>query len=603
MGRYFIVYNPGTYDLMSLNGRRCACPLDLVSHLTNRDAAKLDQSNYLDYLQFDEGKRREGMVDTFGIDNGALIYIANQIGRLVPQATIIQADNHRRPIRDVIERQGTRPEAVFMTAMSSNFPAAAAATIVLNHARISVVLGGIHVSTATHDVALFIRSACPCPDRVIAVRGPGDSCVISEVLRDLERGAPKRNYDGHITIEDGVWRTPPNVQPLPSVFVKVRGKVPMLGRILDRRIRIYPVAPLLGCPYSCSFCSISTLPREQRRLTTRTPNDFLDELASYQDSVPRVSFPAFFFCTDNLLLGGKVLDEMLDGMIERNLKAPFIAQISVEVASNDALLERLRLAGALLFEIGLESLDMRNLESIGKHAVHDIKKSGLSVAEYYSRQIRNIQDHGVAVQGSFIFGLPYDRFDSYEDNTGVEIARFCMDNHISLMASCLSAQPGARAFQDCLEAGTLLYGKPGTMDYLRALSIADHGEMNIRPPDSLKGSPLLVGVMALEALRSVAKTRPALRSAAYMARKAFVCPTARGRASFKERVADSLNVFAAQLITIHLYRDHGERLAFSNDGRQGGLERLYGAETNPDVRRLCEDYVTSKTSGRARMLL
>ena len=587
MGRYFIVYNPATYDFMTTGAVPRRSPLDLITVLAKRDAVGLDAASYADYLCFDLTKRRETMVDTFGLENGAALYVGNQIARLAPEAKVIQADDNRRSLGEIIKREGSKPSAVFITSISSNFPVAVAAAIVLNHAGIAVVLGGIHVSTATEDIDVFIRENCPHPELVVAARGPADSQLIGEILRDLEQRVPKREYVGHTTIEDGVWCATPNVESLPPMCMGVRGKVPLVGRFLANKIRVNPVAPLLGCPYNCNFCSISTLPINQRRLCARTPEDFLAELASYQERPDRVDYPVFLFTTDNLLLGGEVLDEMLDGMIERKLKAPFMAQISIEVASNEKLLERLRLAGALLFEIGFESLDMQNLEHINKHCRFEIEESGLSVPEYYARQIKKIQSYGISIQGSFIFGLPYDRFDSVTSNTGAEVAQFCIDNHISLMAGCFSAQPGARAFHECLEAGTLLYGKPGTMEYLSSLCIADHSEMNIVPPDGLKRSPLLVGLMALESLRKVGATRNGLRNAMYMAGKSYANPTARGRASFRERMEDCLLTFSSELITASLYRDIGERLlATSHDGLRGGLERLYQTEQNIEVKNL-----------------
>ena len=592
MSKYFVMYNPANFDLMSLDRDKCASPLDLVTYLTNRDASKLDLENYLDYLHFDLRKRREAMVETFGIENGAALYIGNQIARLAPEATVVHADDNRTAIGEAIKSQGAKPEAVFISSISSNFPGAVSAAIVLNRARIPVVLGGIHVSTTPEDVESFIRNFCPHPELVIQVRGPGDSHVIGELLRDLEQGTLKREYVGHTTIEDGVWRIPPNVLRLPHMCMDTHGRVPFLGRFLQHKVRVNSVAPCVGCPYSCSFCSISTLPLNQRGLVLRSPADVLDELTAYQESEEAsVPWPIVLFATDNLLLGGHVLDEVLEGIIERKLKTPFMAQISIEVASNERLLQRLRLAGAVTFEFGFESLDIRNLEHINKHCVRDIRKSGLPVSEYYSRQIKKIHNHGIGVQGSFIFGLPFDWFDSFEANTGTEVAEFCTDNHISLMPHVLVALPGSRVFQESIEAGTFLYGHPGTMDYLRALCIADHGEMNIEPSETLRKSPLLVGVMVLEALRRVGTRGRALRNAAYMARKAFACPTARGGVSNKERVEDSLLASVTELITLSLYRDIAERLASSRNGRREGLQRLYETERDPEVKRLCQNYV------------
>jgi len=138
-------------------------------------------------------------------------------------------------------------------------------------------------------------------------------------------------------------------------------------------------------------------------------------------------------------------------------------------------------------------------------------------------------------------------------------------------------------FRECVEAGTLLYGRPGTMDYLKALSISDQGEMNVRAPEGAKSSALLVGTMGLLALRKVGSRRNAMRTALHMARRSYACPTALGRASFRARVDDSLVSFANELMLIGLYRHIGERLAAS--GRQFDMERDAG------TRKLCEDLV------------
>ena len=340
MGQYYVLFNPATYDFMALDSAACVSPLDFVSYLADRDASCLNAENYLDYLRFDGWKVKIGMVELFGLENGAAVYVGNQIARLAPDARVVHADDCRTSLRETIQRQGSKPAAVFMTCISANFPAAVAAALVLNHAGIPVILGGIHVSTATRDVDLFIRHFCPHPELVAEVRGPGDSRVMADILHDIGAGTLQREYTGHMVIEDGVWRTPPNVELLPPMTINVRGKVPLLGRLLHRKINIHPVAPFLGCPYSCSFCSVSTLPRDQRRFTLRSVEDFLAELTHFHNNKASVAYPMLLFSTDNLLLGGEVLDQMLDEIIGRKLRTPFMAQISIDIASNEKLLER-----------------------------------------------------------------------------------------------------------------------------------------------------------------------------------------------------------------------------------------------------------------------
>jgi hypothetical protein len=254
------------------------------------------------------------------------------------------------------------------------------------------------------------------------------------------------------------------------------------------------------------------------------------------------------------------------------------------------LLERLRLAGATHFFIGFESLDIRNLEYVGKHVVPAIRRSGLSVAAYYAKQIRTMQDHGISIHGAFILGLPYDYFHSFSDHSGREIADFCIAHRIGLQPCSLTDLPGSRTFRDSQEQGTWLYGRQGTMDYLLALCVTDLTESNRAPPPSLAGSPLLTAVMALESARQAATLGRAISNGLYMARKALAYPTAKGRRSLQERLVDSEFAFTSQLI-VSLYREHGERVAHSNSAGRGTIERLYNMERDAQIKADLSEYV------------
>lgn len=588
MKNYYIIYNPGPYQLMDIIGTEDGLSIwSLITWLTGHNSTLITNGNYKKYLDFDNNKRRKSMMEVFGVDSYAAHYIGNQIARYDPDAFVVHSDDIRRTIREIIDNMGCKPKCVFITSMSANFPTTVAKTVVLNYGKIPVVIGGIHVSVCDTDVDIYIRNNCPHPEIVAQVVGPGDSQVIKEIIDDIKREMLKKQYDnGSVTLEDGVWEPCKNVVFLPRMETALQEKFGVIGKFIAQKTKITPVAPFLGCPYSCNFCSISTLPKNRRALVVRSTKDFLNELDYHQNT--NNSFSRYFlFLPDNILLGGQKFENTLDCMIARKMKINFIAQVSIDVASNDVLLKKLRDAGATHFLIGLESLDLRNLEYISKPIVKSIKKSRLSVAEYYELQIKKIQDHGISIHGAFILGLPFDYYESESENSGIDIARFCIKNHIGLQSCPLTDLPGSKNFNDSHNRQEWLYGQKGTFDYLLSLCATDLKEPNRKAPDALDGSPLKVACMSFEAMDRSGAISCAIRNAFFMMRKSFLFPTMRGRTSLIERIIDSLYSFTSQLI-VSLYREHDMHIVFSNHHYKGSIERLYERETEHIRQHLCK---------------
>ncbi len=588
---YYIVHNPLTFNLMDLYGK-CSSSLDVLEHLSNEELSSLNPSNYLKYLKFDLSKQRKGMVESFGIESYAMHYIANQIAKIKQNSMVLLSDGKRRSLDKIIEEKG-KPKAVFFTTMSSNFPIAIAMAIPLNYAKIPVIIGGIHVSTSPKDVDIFLRDHIPNPELVSQVRGAGDLKTLSQVVKDLDDECLQPEYIGYETIEDGVWGSK-NIVPMEPVKLDFLKKIPIVGNALREKTRTNTITPYLGCPYSCSFCSISTLPKKERKFRSRSSEDFINELRTFQKSEADVNFTNrfFFFSPDNLLLGGRMLDELLDKIINSDLKINYAAQVSIEVANDERLLGKLRASGATHFLIGLESLDIRNLEIISKNSVKDIKKNKLGVKEYYTRQIRKIQNYGISIHGAFILGLPFDYFNSLDDHTGLEIAQFCRENSIGLQSCSYTDLPGSINFKESQEKVNYIYGAQGTIDYFISLSLADMTETNRIPPETLKQSPLVVFYMVYDSAQRASSDTTAFINSFYMAKKSWQYPTKNGASSLKERFYDSVSSFGVQLM-VSQNKDHAETAAYSNSRMRGVIDRLYEMEKDPEIKSMFKSFVES----------
>ncbi|HON58064.1 MAG TPA: radical SAM protein, partial [Smithella sp.] len=406
-----------------------------------------------------------------------------------------------------------------------------------------------------------------------------------------EQGKPKPLYVGHQFVENGVWGDFANAEALPPLKINLLGQLPLIRHTALKDFRINPVVPYTGCPFSCKFCSISALPKKQTVLHFRDPDDFIEELRTVQRGGVNFQNRYFFFTPDNLLFGKKKLIALLDKIIESDVRINYAVQVSIDIADDEMLLRKIRASGGTHFFIGLESLDLRNLKYINKHIVADIEKSKMTVEAYYASKIRTIHRYGISIHGSFIFGLPYDYFRSLSDNTGADVAKFCLKNKIGIQPSTITDLPGSELFKESQQTGASLYGPRGTMGYFLSLSVADLSETNKIPPASLSYSPLVVAIMVYEATKKICSPAAALRNAAFIFFRSFAHPTKNGGGfRLRQRFLDALCSFVSQ-IAVALYKEHGDYLVRSKDGVRGIMERLFDAEKNIDVKRQFAKYI------------
>jgi len=278
----------------------------------------------------------------------------------------------------------------------------------------SVVLGGIH-STLYPEEALE-QTGADC-----VVRGDGD-LAWGQALRDLNRGTVQRIYEGGRVEAE-------------------QFKVARWDLLDSSKYMWASVQTVRGCAKHCSFCSvwrtdgqrprqrpsdpvieeIVELRRRGFRFIALADDNFYPvsltdiRLAERQNNVARVASLKAIRAERFELM--ERLSELPKGMV-------FFTQITMEAAEDPEFLDAMRKARIMGALVGVEAVTAEGLKAVFK----DFNLSGESLVQ----RLRQFQDHGVHVLGSFIFGLPTDRQDTFAatqelaKRSGIAFAQFVM---------------------------------------------------------------------------------------------------------------------------------------------------------------------------------
>jgi hypothetical protein len=259
-----------------------------------------------------------------------------------------------------------------------------------------VVFGGIHAT-------LFPQEPHMHGGAHTVVKGDGD-LIWSRVLRDCLAGEPQAEYDG--------GRVPG------QEFVAARWDLLPQGRYMWASVQT-----VRGCPKHCSFCSVWRTDGQQPR--QRTVERVVGEIVELR----RRGFRFIALADDNfypvtledLAMARRRKDhtrlhelealrrerfELMEALAALPEDTVFFTQITMEAAEDPAFLDAMREArikGAL---VGVESVTPEGLKDVYK---------GFNLAgEELVDRLRAFKRHGVHVLGSFIFGLPSDRPETFD---------------------------------------------------------------------------------------------------------------------------------------------------------------------------------------------
>jgi radical SAM superfamily enzyme YgiQ (UPF0313 family) len=230
-----------------------------------------------------------------------------------------------------------------------------------------VVLGGLHVTSLPDEAA-------PHADTIFL--GPGED-TFPRFLRDHAAGRPLRRYES----------TTRTLEAIP----------PIRRDLIQRQRYLVPNSIVVsrGCPHHCAFCYKDAFFSGGRSFYTQRVDAALAE-------IDRLPGRHLYFLDDHLLGDHRFATALFRGM--RGMGRVFQGAATVDSILRDDLVEEAAAAGLRSLFVGFETLSPAALA-----VAHKRQNLGRS----YRDVVRKLDDLGVMINGSFVFGLDSDDGDVF----------------------------------------------------------------------------------------------------------------------------------------------------------------------------------------------
>lgn len=260
-----------------------------------------------------------------------------------------------------------------------------------------VIIGGVHASLLPEEAKQFARQV---------VVGEAE-----EIITDIAEGRIREEIvQGRAVVE---------LDRLPHPdFSLVKG--------YKKNPLIVPISTSRGCPFDCSFCSVTKI--FGRKYRFRSPEDIIKELRSRNTK-------EIFFCDDNFTAHPVRTRRLLGLMLENKIKIKdWACQVRCDVTKNAELLKLMARAGCRVVCVGFESVNQKTLAAYQKkQSLGDIINS-----------IRLFHKEKIKIHGMFVLGG-----DDDSTKTVWDTLKFSIKHKIdTIQMSILTPFPGTKVHAD-----------------------------------------------------------------------------------------------------------------------------------------------------------
>jgi radical SAM superfamily enzyme YgiQ (UPF0313 family) len=280
-------------------------------------------------------------------------------------------------------------------------------------AGIVVLLGGLHVTARPEEALQHADSI---------VIGEGEPAW-PQLINDLRARRLRPIYDAR-----------------KAPFDLAEAPMPRFELLNPDRYNRLTVQTQRGCPFNCEFCAASI--RLSPTYRVKPVEKVIAEIRRIKEIWSR---PFIEFADDNTFVNKRHGRALLRAIAKEDVR--WFTETDISVARDRELLALMRDSGCAQVLIGLESASWNGLQGIEKKS--DWKANQY---DFYLDAIREIQGHGIRVNGCFVLGL---------DGTGPEsfqkVLEFVESSGLyEVQVTVMTPFPGTPLYDRLMDEGRLL---------------------------------------------------------------------------------------------------------------------------------------------------
>lgn len=318
-------------------------------------------------------------------------------------------------------------DLVLISSITSTAPEAYRIAQKIRSRDVPVILGGSHVTFKPEE-------ALEHADYV--VRGEGEETVVELVrsLRDEDHASLFDIKGLSFRMDDRTHHNPSrpllkDVDTLPY---------PDLSLIEGfEKTRVVPMITSRGCPFHCTFCSVTKM--FGRRFRFRSSLKVIEEIEKLHREFPD---KLFFFYDDNFTASPQRTKVLLREILRRRIALQWAAQTRADVTKDERLIALMRESGCRRLFIGLESTNPETLKAYEKNqTVEEIEKC-----------LEVLHRHDIGVHGMFVLGGDGDDLATINNTVSFALRRKIG----TVQFLILTPLPGTDLYREMVSQGRII---------------------------------------------------------------------------------------------------------------------------------------------------